>query len=34
MMDRRSFLLTSLAGALAAPLAAGAQQTRKVSRVA
>jgi len=26
-MDRRRFLLTSLAGALAAPLAAGAQQT-------
>ena len=25
-MDRRRFLLTSLAGALAAPLAAGAQQ--------
>jgi putative ABC transport system substrate-binding protein len=25
MMDRRRFLLTSLAGALAAPLAAGAQ---------
>jgi len=27
MMDRRRFLLTSLAGALAAPLATGAQQT-------
>ena len=26
-MDRRSFLLTSLAGALAGPLTAGAQQT-------
>jgi hypothetical protein len=26
-MDRRRFLLTSLAGAFAAPLAAGAQQT-------
>ena len=30
-MDRRRFLLTSLAGALAAPLAAGAQQAAKVS---
>ena len=29
-MDRRRFLLTSLAGALAAPSAAGAQQTGKV----
>jgi putative tryptophan/tyrosine transport system substrate-binding protein len=33
MMDRRRFLLTSLAGALAAPLAAGAQQTGKVPRI-
>src|SRR5678816_902806 len=33
MMDRRRFLLTSLAGALAAPLAAEAQQTGKVFRV-
>jgi putative ABC transport system substrate-binding protein len=33
-MDRRRFLLTSLAGALAAPLAAGAQQTtKKIPRV-
>jgi putative tryptophan/tyrosine transport system substrate-binding protein len=32
-MDRRHFLLTSLAGALAAPLAAGAQQTGKVYRI-
>src|SRR5262249_36744787 len=31
-MDRRRFLLTSLAGALAAPLAAGAQET-KVHRI-
>jgi ABC-type uncharacterized transport system substrate-binding protein len=30
MMDRRRFLLTSLAGALAAPLAAGAQSGRRV----
>lgn len=30
-MDRRRFLLTSLAGALAAPLAAQAQQAGKVS---
>ena len=29
-MDRRRFLLTSLAGALAAPLAAEAQQAGKV----
>jgi len=29
-MDRRRFLLTSLAGALTAPLAAGAQQPGKV----
>jgi len=32
-MDRRRFLLTSLAGALAAPLAAGAQQAEKVWRI-
>jgi ABC-type uncharacterized transport system substrate-binding protein len=32
-MDRRRFLLTSLAGALAAPLAARAQQAAKVWRV-
>ncbi|HYM58159.1 MAG TPA: hypothetical protein VES79_09355, partial [Solirubrobacteraceae bacterium] len=32
-MDRRRFLLTSLAGALAAPLVAGAQQAPKVWRV-
>ena len=32
-MDRRRFLLTSLAGALAAPSAAGAQQTGKVYSV-
>ena len=32
-MDRRRFLLTSLAGALAAPLAAGAQQARKVWQI-
>ena len=32
-MDRRSFLLTSVAGALAAPLAAKAQQAGKVYRV-
>jgi len=32
-MDRRRFLLTSLAGALAAPLAAGAQAAGKVSRI-
>ena len=32
-MDRRCFLLTSLAGALAAPLAAGAQETGKVWRI-
>jgi hypothetical protein len=31
-MDRRRFLLTSLAGALAAPLAAEAQQAEKVYR--
>jgi putative tryptophan/tyrosine transport system substrate-binding protein len=33
-MDRRRFLLTSLAGALAAPLATGAQQAAKISRIA
>ena len=33
MIDRRRFLLTSLAGALAAPLAAEAQQAGKVPRV-
>jgi putative ABC transport system substrate-binding protein len=32
-MDRRHFLLTSLAGALAAPVAARAQQTGKVYRI-
>jgi putative ABC transport system substrate-binding protein len=32
-MDRRRFLLTSVAGTLAAPLTAKAQQTRKVPRV-
>jgi putative ABC transport system substrate-binding protein len=32
-VDRRRFLLTSLAGAIAAPLVAGAQQTEKVHRV-
>jgi len=32
-MDRRRFLLTSLAGVLAAPLAAGAQPPGKVYRV-
>jgi hypothetical protein len=32
-MDRRHFLLTSLAGALAGPLAAGAQQAVKVYRL-
>jgi putative ABC transport system substrate-binding protein len=32
-MDRRRFLLTSLAGALAAPLAAEAQETRKIPRL-
>ena len=32
-MDRRRFLLTSLAGALAAPLAAEAQQAGKVPRI-
>ena len=32
-MDRRRFLLTSLAGALAAPLAAGAQQSGKVYQI-
>jgi len=32
-MDRRRFLLTSLAGALAAPLAAGAQPATGVSTI-
>jgi putative ABC transport system substrate-binding protein len=32
-MDRRRFLLTSLAGALAAPFAAGAQQAARVWRI-
>jgi putative ABC transport system substrate-binding protein len=34
MMDRRRFLLTSLAGALAAPLAAGAQQPARRYQIA
>ena len=33
-MDRRRFLLTSLAGAFSAPVAAEAQQAGKVNRVA
>jgi putative ABC transport system substrate-binding protein len=33
MMDRRRFVLTSLAGTFAEPLAAGAQQAREVPRV-
>jgi putative ABC transport system substrate-binding protein len=33
MMDRRGFLLTALAGALAVPLDAGAQQAGKVYRI-
>jgi putative ABC transport system substrate-binding protein len=33
-MDRRRFLLTSLAGALAAPLVAGARQTGQMRRIA
>ena len=33
MMDRRRFLLTSLAGALAVPLAAEGQQAGKVYRI-
>jgi hypothetical protein len=32
-VDRRRFLLTSLAGALAAPRAAGAQQSGRVARI-
>src|SRR5262245_66356012 len=32
-MDRRHFLLTSVAGVLAAPLAAVAQQAAKVARI-
>jgi hypothetical protein len=32
-MDRRRFLLTSVAGALAAPLAAQAQPAQKVWRI-
>ena len=32
-MDRRRFLLTSLAGALAAPLAAGGQPPEKIARI-
>jgi putative ABC transport system substrate-binding protein len=32
-VDRRCFLLTSLAGALAAPLAAAAQQAAKIARI-
>jgi putative ABC transport system substrate-binding protein len=32
-MDRRRFLLTSLAGALVQPLAAAAQQTGKIPRI-
>ena len=32
-MDRRRFLLTSLAGALAAPLAAEAQQAAKIPQI-
>jgi ABC-type uncharacterized transport system substrate-binding protein len=34
MMDRRRFLLTSLAGALAAPRAAGGQQAGRMPRIA
>jgi hypothetical protein len=33
MMDRRRFVLSSLAGALAAPLGAEAQETPKIPRV-
>jgi putative tryptophan/tyrosine transport system substrate-binding protein len=33
-MNRRRFLLTSLAGAVAAPLAAGAQPSRRVAQIA
>ena len=32
-MDRRRFLLTSLAGALAAPRSAGAQEAGKMRRI-
>ena len=32
-MDRRRFLLTSLAGAVAAPLAAEAQQAARIARI-
>jgi hypothetical protein len=33
MMDRRRFLLTSLAGAVVGPLAAGAQPAGKMYRI-
>jgi hypothetical protein len=33
VMDRRRFLLTSLAGALAVPLAVEGQQAAKVARI-
>jgi hypothetical protein len=33
MVDRRGFLLTSLAGALGVPLGAEARQTRRVFRI-
>jgi hypothetical protein len=33
MMNRRRFLLTSLAGVVAAPLAAGAQTAERVYRL-
>jgi hypothetical protein len=33
MTDRRRFLLTALAGALAAPVAAKAQPTRRLTRL-
>jgi hypothetical protein len=32
-MDRRGFLLTSLAGAIAAPLAAEAQSSTRIARI-